>query len=77
MNETPKPSPAWLQYGLPFVIIAGGIVTIIRREFFMAGGSRGGTSKMSGETAVIAGAVMIVLGVCAFWLFRRIGKKSS
>lgn len=77
MSESKPGTPAWLQYGLPAVLVVGGIVSMIRRELFISGGSRGGSGQITGNAAIIAGGVMILLGLLAFWFFRRIGRKAG
>ncbi|MBX3723063.1 MAG: hypothetical protein KF713_14575 [Turneriella sp.] len=77
MPEPKAGTPAWLKYGMPLVLIAGGIWSLVTKEFFIAGGSRGGSGRMTGQAAVIAGGVLVILGVLAFLFFRYLNRKNK
>lgn len=62
MNDKEK-IPLWLSPGLPLVLIIGGIIGIVTKTFFIAGGSRGGTSKLNGLPAVYFGLSLVCMGI--------------
>jgi hypothetical protein len=74
-NKEPGNMPGWLAYGVPFVLAAGGIISAITKTFWIAGGSRGGSSYVTGMTAMWSGIGMAAFGVLMFFFFRYVGRK--
>lgn len=58
--------PLWFAYGLPFVLFISGLIAVITRTFWIAGGARGGSSKLDGIPAVYFGAGIMSLGLFFF-----------
>ena len=65
--------PLWFAYGLPAVLFISGLIAVSTRTFWIAGGAKGGSSKLDGMPAVYFGAGVMSFGL---FLFGFVDRKS-